>query len=53
MTLLINIIFVLIIVSYVAFVLQRYIKKSKHGQCSACDINEGCESHTFEKTNIT
>ena len=52
MTLLINIVFVLIIVSYVAFVLWRYMRKSKQGQCSTCDVNDGCTSHTISKPNI-
>ncbi|MCO4360330.1 hypothetical protein MTR10_08345, partial [Staphylococcus agnetis] len=52
MTLLINIVFVLIIVSYVAFVLRRYMRKSKQGQFSACDVNDGCTSHTISKPNI-
>ena len=49
MTLVINILFVLLIVSYSVYVLRRYIKKSKKGQCSACDMNDGCQTPTLPK----
>ncbi|PTG07757.1 FeoB-associated Cys-rich membrane protein [Staphylococcus chromogenes] len=49
MTLVINILFVLVIISYSAYVLTRYIKKSKKGQCSACDMNEGCQTNHLPK----
>ncbi|WP_306669212.1 MULTISPECIES: FeoB-associated Cys-rich membrane protein [Staphylococcus] len=49
MTLLLNLILIALIVCYVVFVTTRYIKKSKQGQCSACEVNKSCSTKQLPK----
>ncbi|MEJ7541669.1 FeoB-associated Cys-rich membrane protein [Staphylococcus intermedius] len=49
MTLLINLLFVLLIVSYVVSVIVRFFKKSKQGKCSACECSKSCPTESLPK----
>ncbi|QLK85436.1 FeoB-associated Cys-rich membrane protein [Staphylococcus sp. 17KM0847] len=49
MTLLINLLLIICIASYSLFVLTRYIKRSKQGKCSACEISKKCNSEQLPK----
>ena len=48
MTIIINVIIFLAIISYVVFTLFNFFKKAKAGKCSSCGSKRGC--HTGKKT---
>lgn len=49
MTLLINLLLFALIVGYSAFVLVRYVKRSKQGKCSACGSDQHCPTENLPK----
>ncbi|MBA8759671.1 FeoB-associated Cys-rich membrane protein [Staphylococcus schleiferi subsp. coagulans] len=49
MALLLNLLLIALIVCYVVLVTIRYIKKSKQGQCSACEVNKSCSTKQLPK----
>lgn len=49
MTLLVNLLLVLIIISYTVYMLVRFFKKSKQGKCSACEVNQHCTTEHLPK----
>ena len=48
MTIIINVVIFLAIISYVVFTLFNFFKKAKAGKCSSCGSKRGC--HTEKKT---
>ena len=48
MTIIINVVIFLAIISYVVFTLFNFFKKAKAGKCSSCGSKRGC--HTGKKT---
>ncbi|UEX89835.1 FeoB-associated Cys-rich membrane protein [Staphylococcus ratti] len=49
MTVLINLLFVLVIISYSIYVLVRHFKKAKQGHCRACDMDGHCDTSSLPK----
>ncbi|WP_173400570.1 FeoB-associated Cys-rich membrane protein [Listeria floridensis] len=35
-----------LIFGYTAYALVRYVKRSKKGNCAACELEEACETET-------
>ncbi|MBT2817843.1 FeoB-associated Cys-rich membrane protein [Staphylococcus coagulans] len=49
MALLLNLLLIALFFCYVVLVTIRYIKKSKQGQCSACEVNKSCSTKQLPK----